>query len=243
MSTRQLRSHLKNPATGAKRKLDFDGPDERGPPRQRPKRLPELYHCLSCLVDMPSRSFPDHNPSPACEHLINTCKKCLSGWVDAQIDQNLTVTDEKDNTVFGIKCPECSARMQPSNVRAAASRKMYQLYGKQKRNHSAETTPGWFWCQNRWCRAGAVLNDETTKVSTCANCGTDSCVPCQRPAQSRRPLGRALDVAFGSRRTVVATTCIVSIYVGSEFYRCTSNSIQGRKCGLSWNWTTTIRKK
>lgn len=137
-STRQLRSHLKNPVTGAKRKLDFDGLDERGPPRQRPKRLPELYHCLSCLVDMPSRSFPDHNPSPACEHLINTCKKCPRGWVDAQIGQNLAVTDGKDNTVFGIKCPECSARMQPSNVRAAALRKMSQLYGKQKRNHLAE---------------------------------------------------------------------------------------------------------
>jgi hypothetical protein len=52
---------------------------------------------------MPSRSFPNHNPSPDCEHLINTCKKFLGGWVDAQIDQSLAVTDESDDTVFGIK--------------------------------------------------------------------------------------------------------------------------------------------
>jgi hypothetical protein len=182
MSTRQLRSQLKDPKTGEKRKLDFGELGEGGPPRQRPKRPQVLYHCLSCLVDMPSRSFHDYNPSPDCEHLINTCKECLSGWVDTQIDQNLAVMDKKDNTVFGIKCPECSASMQSLNVRAVASRKMYELFVKQQRNHLAETTPGWFWCQNRECSEGATLKDETVTVSTCAKCGTDSCVPCQRPA-------------------------------------------------------------
>jgi hypothetical protein len=173
MSTRQLRSQLKDPKTGEKRKLDFGELGEGGPPRQRPKRPQVLYHCLSCLVDMPSRSFHDYNPSPDCEHLINTCKECLSGWVDTQIDQNLAVMDKKDNTVFGIKCPECSASMQSLNVRAVASRKMYELFVKQQRNHLAETTPGWFWCQNRECSEGATLKDKTV---------TDSCVPCQRSA-------------------------------------------------------------
>jgi hypothetical protein len=182
MSTRQLRSQLKDAKTGEKRKLDFDELDEGGPPRQRPKRPQVLYHCLTCLDDMPSRSFHDYNPSPDCDHLINTCKKCLSDWVDVQIDQNLAVTDEKDNTVFGIKCPECSASMPSSNVRAVASRKMYQDFVKQQRNHLVETTPGWFWCQNRQCRGGAALEDENSKLMTCAKCGHDSCVPCQRPA-------------------------------------------------------------
>ncbi|KAF3031912.1 hypothetical protein E8E11_000074 [Didymella keratinophila] len=181
MSTRQLRSQLKNAKTGEKRKLDLVELYEGGPLRQRPKRPQVLYHCLTCLDDMPSRSFHNHNPSPDCDHLINTCKKCLSDWVDAQIDQSFAVTDEKENTVFGVKCPECSASMQSSNVRAVASGKMYQVFIKQQRNHLVETTPVWFWFQNRQCRGGAALEDENSKVMTCANCGRDSCVSCQHP--------------------------------------------------------------
>jgi hypothetical protein len=182
MSTRQLRSQTKDPKTRAKRKLDFDGLDEGGPQRQRPKQQRELYRCLSCMADMLSYKFPNHNPSSECEHLINTCKECLRGWVEAQIEQNLAVTDENDNTVFGIKCPECPASMQLLEVRASTSREKYQLFVKQQRNHIAETTTRWFWCQNYHCDEGAALEDEAAKVSTCAKCGFDSCVPCQRPA-------------------------------------------------------------
>lgn len=102
-STRELRSHLKNPKGGAKRKLDFDRLGEDGSPRQRPKRPRQptvLYHCLSCIADMPSRGFPDHNPSPECEHLINTCKKSLKGRADAQIDRSLAVTLMRTTTVL-----------------------------------------------------------------------------------------------------------------------------------------------
>ncbi|KAJ4343449.1 hypothetical protein N0V87_000215 [Didymella glomerata] len=202
MSTRQLRSQLKDPKTGEKRKLDFGELGEGGPPRQRPKRPQVLYHCLSCLVDMPSRSFHDYNPSPDCEHLINTCKECLSGWVDTQIDQNLAVMDKKDNTVFGIKCPECSASMQSLNVRAVASREMYELFVKQQRNHLAETTPGWFWCQNRRV-------DEEDKSLVTIRRASKPCPGC------------------GIR---------IEKNGGCDHMGC-------RKCGISWNWCTTIQKK
>lgn len=182
MFTRQLRSQTKDSKTGAKRKLDYDELDESSHPRQRSR---VLYHCRSCLSDLPSRNFPNYNPSPDCKYLINTCEECLQGWVDAQIKQNLAVTDEKDNTVFGLKCPECPASMQTRNLRAATSSEIYQIFDKQKRNHIAETTSGWFWCQNPRCNDGAVLKDETAKVATCAKCGSDSCVPCHRLAYPR----------------------------------------------------------
>lgn len=94
-----------------------------------------------------------------------------------QIQDTLVITNKDDNTVFGLRCSECFAIMQAPNIQVAVTRQMCQLFNKQKRNHIAETTPGWFWCQNSHCNEVGVSEDAKARVLTCGNCQFDSCVP------------------------------------------------------------------
>lgn len=96
----------------------------------------EKYTCFSCAEDKAARLFPDYNPSPDCEHLINTCKHCLRKWVESQIDDANFKTgpavDEEGGggkgakeEVWGVGCPQCKAIMRAVNVQAAVPKKSY----------------------------------------------------------------------------------------------------------------------
>lgn len=180
MSSRELRSQMINRRTGKKRKLLYDDLVESTTiPRKRQKTL---YHCLTCEDNKLSQHFPDQNPSPDCTHLINTCKACLQTWVNIQIEQGFIVTNETDNTVFGLRCLECPATIQPATIQATATPETYQLFDTQQQARIAQATPDCFWCQNPRCDAGEVLEDTRTNVSRCRKCDFASCVPCRRPA-------------------------------------------------------------
>lgn len=97
----------------------------------------ERYTCFSCAEDKAARLFPDYNPSPDCEHLINTCKHCLRKWVESQIDDanfktGAAAADEggedvegAEKEVWGVGCPQCEAIMRAVNVQAAVPKKVY----------------------------------------------------------------------------------------------------------------------
>lgn len=85
--------------------------------------------------------FPDYNPSPDCEHLINTCKTCLRKWVEASIEDANFRTEALDGVgdggdregeakvkkeVWGIGCPECEGVMRAVNVQMAVPKKVYR---------------------------------------------------------------------------------------------------------------------
>lgn len=86
------------------------------PPAKKKKNAPRRYYCSSCDADKTDKSFPDYNPSPDCDHLINTCKNCLKQWVNVQVEGGLHVTggegDADGEKVFGIKCVECPGIMR-----------------------------------------------------------------------------------------------------------------------------------
>lgn len=105
------------------------------PSKKRKAAEIERYTCFTCAEDKPSRSFPDLNPSPDCEHLINTCKSCLKKWVEASIDdanfKTGSVTEEggeagAQKEVWGVGCPQCEAVMRAVNVQHAVTKKVYQ---------------------------------------------------------------------------------------------------------------------
>lgn len=104
MSDRQLRSSITNPRTGNKRLLPFDGftPSRNSKPKKRRK---VEYRCVRCGQNKPSRSFPRTNPTPRCDHDINTCKECLQAWVDTQIRDDLLVAGVRDNRSYRLRCP------------------------------------------------------------------------------------------------------------------------------------------
>ena len=86
--------------------------------RQRTKAI--TYPCHTCLEDRNTGSFPDVNPTSTCDHLINTCKRCLKQWIESQIE----------TTVFTphIQCPQCDEKMNSMDVEMAIPKKMFARY-------------------------------------------------------------------------------------------------------------------
>lgn len=183
MRTRQLRSRTTNPRNGNKRRLLFDGLPEpaKGRPAKRQK-TEEQYLCIVCVVKKPSCDLPDRNPSSSsCKHLINTCTECLQKWLTSQIEDGMFIPDEKDDTVFGLRCLECLATMTTADIEAVATPEIYELFRARVSNHIASARAKWFWCQNPRCQEGRILEDPEATVFTCQMCSFVSCVPCERP--------------------------------------------------------------
>ena len=118
----------------------------------------EKFPCFSCDTLRLSKLFPDYNPSPDCDHLINTCKTCLKKWVAANVESSNFVTSGENGEIWGIKCPhpQCDAVMRNVNVEEAATKKVYAQFEELERKHIGNTTPGWRWCLAPGCRAGQV---------------------------------------------------------------------------------------
>jgi hypothetical protein len=87
---------------------------------KRRKTQPQRYECQTCLVSRISSQFPNSNPTSACVHMINTCKRCLKEWVESQIE----------TTVFTpqISCPECEQNMGKEDVEAAVTQKGFKRF-------------------------------------------------------------------------------------------------------------------
>lgn len=86
---------------------------------------------MTCGETRLSKFFPDYNPASECEHLINTCKDCLSSWVEANVDDNtLTILGKGQESRLGVPCIECAAGIMKSvNIEMAVSKKVFERYG------------------------------------------------------------------------------------------------------------------
>jgi hypothetical protein len=151
------------------------------PATKRRKTQPQRYECHTCLVSRISSQFPNSNPTSACEHLINTCKRCLKAWVESQIETSVFTPQ--------IACPECEQKMGRDDVEGAVTQKLFARfvyswflwfyypaplfdcvwfadviflsffscrYLKLERVYVAENTPGWRWCLAAGCGAGQI---------------------------------------------------------------------------------------
>lgn len=87
---------------------------------KRRKTQPQRYECQTCLVSRISSQFPDSNPTSTCEHMINTCKRCLKEWVESQIETNVFTPR--------IACPECDQKMVRSDVEGAVAKKPFARF-------------------------------------------------------------------------------------------------------------------
>lgn len=85
----------------------------------------EKFLCFSCATECSSTQFPDYNPTPDCDHLINTCKTCLKKWVEAKVEGATFATGGEDGKVFGVKCPQCDGIMRNANIEIAGTKKVY----------------------------------------------------------------------------------------------------------------------
>lgn len=83
--------------------------------RRRIKAI--TYPCHTCLEDRTTGQFPDYNPTDTCDHLINTCKRCLKQWIESQIE-TMVFTPH-------IQCPQCDKKMDSRDVEMAVPKKMF----------------------------------------------------------------------------------------------------------------------
>jgi uncharacterized CHY-type Zn-finger protein len=80
----------------------------------------QRFECHTCLEDLTTGRFPNYNPIETCDHLINTCKKCLKEWIQSQIE----------TTVFTphIRCPQCNEEMNNRDVGMAVTKPLFSRY-------------------------------------------------------------------------------------------------------------------
>ena len=98
------------------------------PKKRKTNTIVQKFRCFSCVADRGSSQFPDYNPSPDCEHLINTCKTCLKKWVQAKVESASFATGGEDGKIFGVKCPQCDAIMRSVNIEIAATKQVHKRY-------------------------------------------------------------------------------------------------------------------
>lgn len=89
-----------------------------GTAAKRRKLVVERYPCYTCLEDRASSLFPDYNPTETCEHLINTCTRCLRQWITMHLG-NKPFTPH-------IKCPQCDEKMTRRDVELAVTKKAFE---------------------------------------------------------------------------------------------------------------------
>jgi hypothetical protein len=90
------------------------------PATKRRKTQLQRYECQTCMVSRISSQFPDSNPTSTCEHLINTCKRCLKEWVESQIETSVFTPR--------IACPECEQKMGREDVGVAVTKKLFARF-------------------------------------------------------------------------------------------------------------------
>jgi hypothetical protein len=75
------------------------------------------YPCHTCLEDRTTGMFPEYNPTEICDHLINTCKRCLKQWIESQIETSVFTPH--------IQCPQCDQKMSSTDLEMAVPKKMF----------------------------------------------------------------------------------------------------------------------
>ena len=86
------------------------------PAAKRARTKAITYPCHTCLEDRTTGAFPDYNPTVTCDHLINTCKRCLKQWIESQIETSVFTPH--------IQCPQCDQKMSSMDVEMALPKKM-----------------------------------------------------------------------------------------------------------------------
>lgn len=75
--------------------------------------------CLVCVESRSLRSFPKRPPTEACQHDINTCKRCLRQWIKSEFGAKMW--DQ-------MSCPECGIRMQYDDMKEFAPSDVFKRW-------------------------------------------------------------------------------------------------------------------
>jgi hypothetical protein len=76
----------------------------------------QVKDCVICGDELPFDKFPDRITS-TCDHEANSCRKCMRQWIKTTL---------KSKGFDKINCPECSAMLEHSEVKARAGKRTFE---------------------------------------------------------------------------------------------------------------------
>ncbi|KAI1440877.1 hypothetical protein F5Y02DRAFT_324638 [Annulohypoxylon stygium] len=149
--------------------IDFDVPrvvEDRYVNAEAPL-VPLTDTCIVCSDDKRVSEMPNRRRvTLSCEHDSNMCKECVGAWIASSMD---TVTWDR------LKCPECSQLLKYENVRAFASRDVFERYDRLAVKSFLSNLPDFVWCLNPGCDSGQI-HPAGCEKARCFECKRSLCV-------------------------------------------------------------------
>ncbi|KAI0140018.1 hypothetical protein F4776DRAFT_571588 [Hypoxylon sp. NC0597] len=110
--------------------------------------VPLTEECIVCSDEKRVSEMPNKRRiTAACEHNSNMCKECVGTWIASSLD---TVTWDR------LKCPECPQLLKYENVRAFATRQIFERYDTLAVKALLSSMPEFMWCLNPGCNSGQI---------------------------------------------------------------------------------------
>ncbi|KAI1651504.1 uncharacterized protein F4817DRAFT_324761 [Daldinia loculata] len=129
--------------------------------------VPTSETCIVCgdekrVSEMPNRK----RITAACEHDATTCKACVGLWIASSLER---ITWDR------LKCPECPKLLKFENVRAFASREIFDKYDMLATKALLARIPEFMWCLNPGCESGQIHPAGCSKAK-CHGCRGYVCI-------------------------------------------------------------------
>ena len=135
------------------------------------QRLTTVKECVICVETLPILRFPQARVTNACSHESNTCLKCLSRYIQTQLEFRMWNQ---------LNCPECSALLRYDDVRKYAREASFQTYDSLTMKHPLSSDPNFRWCTAAGCSSGQIHSDSSS-LMVCNSCQGRSCFTHQSP--------------------------------------------------------------
>ncbi|KAI0882826.1 uncharacterized protein GGS22DRAFT_180925 [Annulohypoxylon maeteangense] len=129
--------------------------------------VPLTDTCIVCSDDKRVSEMPNRRKITAsCEHDSTICKECVGAWIASSMD---TVTWDR------LKCPECPQLLKYENVRAFATKDVFERYDNLAVKAFLSNLHDFFWCLNPRCNSGQIYPTGCEK-GKCDACKHSICV-------------------------------------------------------------------
>ncbi|KAL1839319.1 hypothetical protein VTJ49DRAFT_1647 [Mycothermus thermophilus] len=122
--------------------------------------------CIICTYTKGATEFPAVAITKDCTHEINTCLACITTCIR---------TDLQSRLWDDIRCPECRAKLEPSDVQRLADNETNERYQTLAFRAALSTAPNFIWC-TAGCGMGQVHEGGAEQpIVTCLQCNHRSC--------------------------------------------------------------------
>ncbi|OTB05545.1 hypothetical protein M426DRAFT_21859 [Hypoxylon sp. CI-4A] len=110
--------------------------------------VPLTETCVVCSDEKRVSEMPNRlRITASCEHDSSMCKECVASWITSSMD---TVTWDR------LKCPECPQLLKYDNVRAFATKEIFERYDTLAVKALLSGIPEFMWCLNPHCDSGQI---------------------------------------------------------------------------------------